>query len=296
MPEEARRMTDRAAAPSRLTTFVTTVRESIVETPDTRTLVLDITDRGYLAGQYVSIDPHQFPALGSFVAYLEQQKRRTEPPRAYSMCSAPHEPYLAVTVKEEVFEPGQTKFPPLLSGFLVHSLRAGDPITVQGYAGGYTLPPDVESSTNHVLHLVAGSGSVPNFSMVKDSLHRHQRLKHTFIYSNKLWEDVIFRDALDVLEAEWPSRLRVIHRMTRGEAPDRARARRGRVDAALLQDVLTAEPESLVYACGPAITVWERRACAAAGTTPTPRFLETMLAFLAELGVPRSRVRIEALG
>jgi 3-ketosteroid 9alpha-monooxygenase subunit B len=289
-------MTDRAASPSRLTTFTTTVRESIVETPDTRTLVLDITDRGYRAGQYVSIDPHQFIGLHSFVGYLEQQKKRAEPPRAYSMCSAPHEPYLAVTVKEEVFEPGLTKYPPLLSGFLVYSLRAGDPIAVQGYAGSYTLPPDVEHATGHVLHLVAGSGSVPNFSMLKDSLHRHSRLRHTFVYSNKRWEDVIFRQRLEQLEAEWPSRLRVIHRVTRGEAPDRRDARRGRVDVELLAGILQREPDSLVYACGPAITVWERRASAAAGTTPSPRFLETMLALLAELGVPRTRVRIEAFG
>lgn len=290
-------MTDRATtAPSRMTTFDTTVRESIVETADTRTLVFDIRDRGYRAGQYVSIDPHQFTGLRSFVGYLEQQKGRSEPPRAYSMSSAPHEPYLAVTVKEEVFEPGQTKYPPLLSGFLVHSLRAGDRITVQGYAGGYTFPPDVEAKTAHVLHLVAGSGSVPNFAMLKDSLHRHERLRHTFVYSNKVWDDVIFRDALDALEAQWPSRLRVIHTLTRGGPPAREDVRRGRVDAALLQDVLDAAPESLVYACGPAITVWERRACAAAGTTPVPRFLEAMLSILAQLGVPRTRVRIEAFG
>lgn len=289
-------MTDRAASPSRLTTFTTTVRESIVETPDTRTLVFDITDRDYRAGQYVSIDPHQFAGLRSFVGFLEQQKGRSEPPRAYSMCSAPHEPYLAVTVKEEIFEPEMSKYPPLLSGFLVHSLRAGDPITVQGYAGGYTLPSDVEAGTGHVLHLVAGSGSVPNLSMVKDSLHRHTRLRHTFIYSNKIWEEIIFRDALDALAAAWPSRLRVIHRVTRGLAPERQDTRRGRIDTGLLQDVLQAEPDSLVYACGPAITVWERRACAARGTTPAPRFLETMLALLAELGTPRARVRVEAFG
>jgi 3-ketosteroid 9alpha-monooxygenase subunit B len=290
-------MTDRATrAPSRLTTFDTTVRESVVETPDTRTLVLDVQDRGYRAGQYVSIDPHQFIGLRSFVGYLEQQKGRTEPPRAYSMCSAPHEPYLAITVKEEVFEPGQTKYPPLLSGLLVHHLRAGDRITVQGYAGGYVLPPDIEMRAGHVLHLVAGSGSVPNFAMLKDSLHRHARLRHTFVYSNKTWDDVIFRRALDTLEEEWPSRLRVIHTLTREAPPARRNARRGRVEIGLLREVFEAEPESLVYACGPAITVWERRACAAAGTTPAPRFLESMLSSLAELGVPRTRVRIEAFG
>lgn len=293
-------MADRArrTAPSRLTTFDTTVRESVVETADTRTLVLDLDARGaYRAGQYVSIDPHQFIGLRSFVAYLEQQKGRSEPPRAYSMCSAPHEPYVAITVKEEVFEPGRTKYPPLLSGLLVHQLGAGDRLTVQGFAGGYTLPEDVEARTGHVLHLCAGSGSVPDVAMVKDSLHRHTRLRHTFIYSNKVWGEVIFRDALDALQAEWPSRLRVIHTLTRGTVgPEQPGVRSGRVDADLVRSVLEGEPDSLVYMCGPAVTVWERRACAAAGTTPAPRFLESMRSLLDSLGVPRASVRVEAFG
>ena len=41
------------------------------------------------AGQYVSIDPHQFPGLRSLVDYLEHVKGRREVARAYSMCSAP---------------------------------------------------------------------------------------------------------------------------------------------------------------------------------------------------------------
>ena len=45
-------------------------------------------------------------------------KGKREPPRAYSMCSSPHERYLAVTVKEERYLSGTTKFPPLLSPLL----------------------------------------------------------------------------------------------------------------------------------------------------------------------------------
>lgn len=288
----------RTRAP-RMVTYECLVRESIVETSDTRTLVLDVGSEPvhYRAGQYVTIDPHQFLGLRSFVGYLEAEKGRTEAPRAYSMCSAPHEPHLAITVKEEVFERGQTKYPPLLSGLLVHHVRADDRLTVRGCAGVYVLPDDVEARTGHVLHLVAGSGSVPNFAMVKDSLHRHARLRHTFIYSNRLWDEVIFRDELDRIEAAHPSRLRVIHTLTRGSAPpSHAAVRSGRINADLLQDVLDAEPDSLVYVCGPAISVWDRRAAAAAGTTPTPRFLETMLSLLDQIGLPRAQLRVESYG
>ena len=296
-------MTHTAArpAPPRQATFETIVRESIVETSDTRTLVLDAggDPRPWKAGQYLSIDPHQFPALRSIADYLEEQKGRREPPRAYSMSSAPHEPYLAITIKEEVFQRGHTKYPPLLSGLLVHHVRAGDRMTVTGFTGPYVLADDVEDRTDHVLHLCAGSGSVPNFSIVKDSLHRHERLRHTFLYSNKSWDDVIFRDALTQLARRHSDRLEVLHTLTRQAAPlpaGAAAVRTGRVDPGLLQQLLDKSPNSLIYVCGPAITVWERRACAAAGMDPPPRFVESMLSHLSALGVPRSRITVESYG
>ena len=292
-------MTDAVATAGthRQATFDTTVVESIVETRDTRTLVLDGGEQHpWRAGQYISIDVHQFPGLSSFVAYLEHAKGRREAPRAYSMSSAPHEPRLAITIKEEVFQRGKTKYPPLISGFLVHQVRAGDRLTVRGFAGAYVLPDDVEDRTGHILHICAGSGSVPNLSMVKDSLHRHSRLRHTFVYSNKTWDDIIFRDEMTRLEAAHPERLRVVHTLTRGIEPLPPDVRAGRIDTALLGGILEKEPDSLVYSCGPAITVWDRRAAAAAGTTPAPQFLEAMLAHLSALAVPRERVTIESYG
>jgi ferredoxin-NADP reductase len=295
-------MTDAGATTEtgRTTLFNTVVLESVVETADTRTLVLDAgqprTD--WRAGQYVSIDPHQFPGLAGFVAYLEQAKGRREVARAYSMCSAPHERHLAITIKEELYVANRTKYPPLLSGYLVHQVRPADRLEVRGFAGAYVLPDDVERRTPHILHLCAGSGSVPNVSMIKDALLRHPRLRHTLVYSNKTWDDVIFRDALGRLSEEHPDRLRVFHALTREPEPADygPNVRRGRVDVEFLRDVLAGEPQSLIYACGPAITVWERRACAAEGRTPAPQFLEAMLSHLQVLAVPRDRIKIEAFG
>ena len=72
--------------------------------------------------------------------------------------------------------------------------------------------------------------------------------------------------------------------------------RSGRVTLELLREIFEREPNTVVYTCGPAVSVWERRAHAAKGTTPTPRFLETMQAYLSELGIPRERVKMEAFG
>ena len=114
--------------------------------------------------------------------------------------------------------------------------------------------------------------------MVKDALIRHPRLRHTFVYSNKTLQDIIFRQALADLRRAHPDRLRVIHTLTREQGPATGDEdiRNGRVTLEMLREVFDHEPHSLIYACGPAISVWDRRAHAAAGTTPAPRFLETM--------------------
>ncbi len=148
------------------------VADVIVETPDTTTLVLFTgNDRlEYRAGHFLTIDPHQFEALERFLAFLEDPKGRKEPPRAYSLSSAPHERHLAVTVKEERYVSGVAKFPPLLSPLLVKRTVKGMRPVVTGFTGPYTLPSDVEPQTDHIVHICAGSGSVPNYSILKFAL------------------------------------------------------------------------------------------------------------------------------
>src|SRR5215212_3579128 len=197
------------------------VADVVVETADTSTLVLFTgNDRlEYLAGHFLTIDPHQFEALERFTAFLEDLKGKRELPRAYSMSSAPHERYLAVTVKEERYISGATKYPPLLSPLLTKRTTRGMRLVVTGFTGPYTLPADISAKTDHIVHVCAGSGSVPNFSMLKFALAHHPTLRHTFVYSNKTWQDVIFRDQLTRLAAAHPDRLTVIHTLTREENP-----------------------------------------------------------------------------
>ncbi len=277
-----------------------TVADVIQETADTVTLLLDAGDfpRDYKAGQYVSVDPHQFRAIAGYTHFFEESKGRKEPPRAYSMCSSPDERYLAITVKEEYFEEGKTKYPPLLSPFLVHDPLKGRKMEVTGYAGAYVLPDHIESVTDHLVHLCAGSGSVPNVSIIKWALGHLPRLRHTFIYSNKTWNDIIFRDALADLERQHPDRLRVIHTLTR-EPESFAwseRVIRGRVSADVISRLVPDLHSAVVYACGPAITVWEKRAAKATGTEPTPRFMESVMAALKQLEMPHERIKEEAFG
>ncbi len=276
------------------------VADVVVETPDTSTLVLFTgNDRlDYKAGHFLTIDPHQFEALDRFTSFLEHLKGKAEPPRAYSMCSAPHERYLAVTVKEERFVPNVTKYPPLLSPLLVKRTVRGMRLVVTGFTGPYTAPDNLAAQTDHVVHVCAGSGSVPNLSILKFALDTYPSVRHTFIYSNKTWDDVIFRSTLDQLAAAHPDRLTVVHTLTREARESRLSpsVRRGRVDESLLREMIPDPQSCLVYLCGPGISKFDREAAKAAGTDPQPRFIEATLGHLRAVGVPDARIKRESYG
>ena len=289
-----------AAASRRIKELEVMVADVIVETPDTSTLVFFTgNDRlDYKAGHFLTIDPHQFEALDRFTAFLEYLKGKAEPPRAYSMCSAPHERYLAVTVKEERFVPTVTKYPPLLSPLLVKRTVRGMRLVVTGFTGPYTLAPDIASKTDHVIHICAGSGSVPNISILKFALEHHPTLRHTFVYSNKTWDDVIFRQTLAELAGRHPDRLRVVHTLTREEKASMfgPHVRKGRVDQTLLRELIPDASAPFVYLCGPGISKWDRETARNAGTEPQPRFIESVLADLRSIGVPDARIKRESYG
>jgi ferredoxin-NADP reductase len=257
------------------------------------------TDRlDYEAGHFLTIDPHQFEALERFIAYFEDVKGKREPPRAYSMSSAPHERYLAITVKEERYERGATKYPPLLSPLLVKRTVRGMRVVVTGFTGPYVLPPDVESRTDHIVHVVAGSGAVPNLSILKHALTYLPGLRHTFVCSNKTAADVIFRQQLEELARRFPESLRLVHCLTREEDVTRLGPmfRKGRVSADLLRELVPDPRGCLVYACGPAVSSWEKAAARERGEEPRPRFMESALRALAEVGVPQDRITTESYG
>lgn len=277
------------------------VADTIVETPDTVTLVLFTgNDRlDYKAGHFLTISPHQFDALQRFIAYFEDIKGKKEPPRAYSLASAPHEKYLAITIKEERYISGQTRFPPLLSPLLVRRTLRGMRLVITGFTGPYTLPDDIESKTDHIVHVCAGSGSVPNYSILKHALLNHPKLRHTFIYSNKTWDDVIYRRELTELARKHPDRLKVIHSLTREEnlpSEPGLDVRRGRITTELLREAIPDPDSCIVYACGPAISPWDRAAAKEKGVEPQPRFLETALKGLAEIGITKDRIKRESYG
>lgn len=284
----------------RIREFEAIVEEAIRETPDSTTLVFFTGSERleYEAGQFLTIRPHQFPALDRFVKFFEDVKGKREPARAYSMCSAPHERRLAVTIKEELYIRGATKYPPLMSPFLTYRTPPGTRMVLTGFGGPYVLPPDIESRTDRLVHICAGSGIVPNMSIIRHCLETGMKLRHLLVYGNKTWDDVIFRRQLDDLAARHPGMLEVVHTLSR--EPDVTRCgptvRAGRVSEALLRQLIADPASAHVYTCGPGIGKFERLAAREKGEQPQPRFLETTLAALAALGVPRTHVHHEMYG
>ncbi len=276
------------------------VAEVVRETPEAATLILFTgNDRlHYQPGHFLTIRPQQFPALERFIQYFEEAKGRKEPARAYSIASAPDEQHLAITVKEEYYVSGVTRFPPLLSPLLVWRTPPGTRMEVTGFGGPYVLPEEIESRTDHLVHVCAGSGIVPNFSILKHALARGLKLRHTLIYGNRTRRDVIFRQQLDALAEQYPGRLEVFHALSREPQAERwgPSYRSGRVGVELIGEVIRDPKAVEVFTCGPAVGRWARLEAKKAGEEPAPRFMETVLGALDGVGVPATAIHRESYG
>ena len=273
-------------------------------TPDTVTLLLDPgAQPEYDAGQFISIDPRQFPELSRQMLFLEHLKGKREQHRAYSMSSSPSERYVSVTVKAEGFDPKHDKYPPLLSPFLASEAMKGRTVNFVGYTGAYTLDPDHSQRTSQVLHLVAGSGIVPNYALLKDELlnHKSPTVKHTMVYVNKTASDVIFAAELQTLATQFPERFELWHCLTREQPPAAApvpgaRWRHGRPTLEWVRSLVQDPTTLLVFACGAAITKHHRLAAEETGVPATPRFMEGIEEIVHAMGIEKPRYKSEEFG
>jgi 3-ketosteroid 9alpha-monooxygenase subunit B len=171
-----------------------------------------------------------------------------------------------------------------------------------GYTGAYVLEDDHAQKTSQVLHLVAGSGIVPNYALLKDELlqKKNTSVKHTMVYTNKTAGDVILLHELEQLHNEFSDRFELIHCITRDdEASITARGPRWRKGRPTLEWVktLVSDPTTvLVYACGAAITEHQRAAAKETGVPATPRFMEGVEEIVHGLGVEKARYKSEEFG
>jgi ferredoxin-NADP reductase len=169
---------------------------------------------------------------------------------------------------------------------------------ITGFTGPYVLPDDIEDKTDHLIHVCAGSGIVPNWSIIKYALATDMKLRHTLIYGNRTWDDVIYRHALDDLRDQYPDKLKLVHALSREEGAEHHgnHVYSGRVNEELLRKYIEDPASAYVYACGPALGKFDKLKAKETGVEPAPRFMETTVAALESMGIPKKQLTTESYG
>lgn len=271
------------------------VADVIYQTPETTTLVLftgnDLLE--YQPGHFLTISPHQFEALERWISYLEDKKGKKEKPRAYSLSSSPDEKYLSITIKEERYQTGKTLYPPLLSPILAKRTTIGTRLNITGFTGPYTLPEQVPSN---IMHICAGSGVVPSFSIIKYVLKHYPNTHQTLLLSNRSWQDTIFGPELLDLKKVFPDQLTLSFIFTRETTQNVGDySFNKRIDKSIIQPFINND-QDLIFVCGPGISKYEKLNAKKSGIEPHPKFLESVLLNLQDLGISKNRIKTESYG
>jgi len=203
------------------------VGEVVVETPRTKSLVLEVPEwEGHRAGQHVDI------RLTAPDGYQAQ--------RSYSIASAPEDERLVLTVDR--LDDGE------VSPYLTEVLMAGDKLELRGPIGGYFTWAAGDGGP--LLLVGGGSGVVPLMAMLRHRAAAGSGVPTRLLYSSRSYEEIIYRDELEDLAARDGS-LEVIHTLTRSRPQDWSGYDR-RIDDQMLAEVAWPPDESpLAFVCGP---------------------------------------------
>ncbi len=204
----------------------------------------DRTAFNYRAGQYLTLRFN-----------IEGKEER----RAYSMCSAPHQDELAVTVKQ--VKGGK------VSNYIARQLKAGDTVDVMPPMGRFLAEVDPAARRRYYL-FGAGSGITPLMSILRSVLEEEPKSEVILLYGNRDEDNIIFKQQLDALEKKYAGQLTVEHTLSRPKkyttsglkglfkrSHTKWEGPKGRIDRKSLVDFLSRHPadsrDSRYYVCGP---------------------------------------------
>ena len=199
----------------RLNWRTVTVTGTITETPTARSLLFDIPEwKAHRAGQHLDV---RLTAPDGYQAT-----------RSFSLSSGPNEAP-QITVKR--VEDGE------VSPFLIDIVEDGDTLEIRGPVGGYFI---WEPRRAPLLLIGGGSGIAPLRSMWRANGVDGPT---TIFYSSRTRDRVIYRDELITHNAATVK----IH-LTRQQ---HGGFETGRIDAAALEEAVTAAAPPHTYVCGP---------------------------------------------
>jgi len=122
--------------------------------------------------------------------------------RNYSLCTAPGDGELMVTVKRIA----GGKF----SNWVADNLKAGDDIDVMPPLGSFTCDFDPSRARRYV-GIAGGSGITPVMSLIRTALGTEPGSRFTLFYGNRDSASVIFLDALAALKDRYMGRFELYH-------------------------------------------------------------------------------------
>ena len=179
--------------------------------------------------------------------------------RAYSMCSAPFDDEIAVTVKR--VDGG------VVSNHIADHLQPGDAVEVMPPQGRFLVEPDGSKRRDYYL-FGAGSGVTPLMSILRTVLEEEPKSRVHLLYGNRDEHNIIFAEQLAELRQRYEGQLEVEHTLSR---PRREKSgglrglfsrgkvswegRVGRVDIPAVQQFLKRYPsradDQQYFICGP---------------------------------------------
>src|SRR5262249_39559935 len=127
---------------------------------------------------------------------------------------------------------------------------------------------------------------------------KNPKTRHTLIYVNRSWQDIIFHKELMALERRFAARLSVKYFLSQESTTDACGEHYhfGRPTIADVNRLVPHADKSLFFACGPAVTKWQRAKAHEQGLQPKPRFMEWVHDVLEELNVDKKRFKREIYG
>jgi ring-1,2-phenylacetyl-CoA epoxidase subunit PaaE len=168
--------------------------------------------------------------------------------RSYSICSTPGELAAHGRLRIGVRQVADGAF----SSYACAALRAGDPVDVLPPLGHFTsaFAPD---RARHYAAVAAGSGITPVLSLVATALATEPASRFTLLYANRYARSVMFAEELADLKDRYPTRLHLVHVLSR--EPQAADLLSGRLDADRLTRIfaglIDASTVDEWFLCGP---------------------------------------------
>lgn len=148
----------------------------------------------YLSGQHAKL-----------VFYLQGVKHY----RTYSISTSPFvDQDVAITIRS--ISNGT------ISNLIKYEAHPGMEFELESISGNFIVEP-LPDHSRHLVMFAGGSGITPLFSMIKTILFEEPLSRISLIYSNRTEHTIIFKTELDLLENNFPGRLKIFYVLTRDE-------------------------------------------------------------------------------